>query len=232
VTGTPKGSLAGASTDLRGLLSPDVPIQGPRPLCLPFAVGAGHEAALAPRANLITALAPEALWWRCTHLGQTSASGVRFRDLGTALVDSGQPDLSEWPYNPMLGAGTEEPPPSLAPPPWKTAIIRDVVLAHDRQEGEIEAYLAAGSPVVVVIELTQEFDVPGVGGLIAIPGIRAPAGDYHAVLIVGAATHPTEGRCFLIRNSWGPGWGAGGYAWLPVGYLEGFATQAGVVTVP
>lgn len=231
MTRTPTTSLARPATDLRGLLPPDVPSQGPRPLCLPFAVGADLVAALASRGNPITALAPEALWWRCTQLGQTSATGVRFSDVGRALTDVGQPNLVEWPYNPSLGAGTEDPPSSLAPPPWKTAVVRDVVLAHDGREGGIEGHLSAGTPVVLVVELTSEFEVPGVEGLIEIPDIRASAGDYHAVLIVGAAPHPRVGRCFLIRNSWGPGWGAGGYAWLPVGYLEGFATQAGVVTV-
>ncbi|MEW5705145.1 MAG: hypothetical protein AB1781_11265 [Pseudomonadota bacterium] len=36
-------------------------------------------------------------------------------------------------------------------------------------------------------------------------------------------------RHLLIRNSWGDGWGLGGYAWLPVAYLESFAVQAGLV---
>jgi C1A family cysteine protease len=63
-----------------------------------------------------------------------------------------------------------------------------------------------------------------------LPGVKAPPGDYHAVVVVGASDHPTKGfRRLLIRNSWGSGWGAAGYAWLPTNYLISFGAEAAVV---
>jgi C1A family cysteine protease len=103
-------------------------------------------------------------------------------------------------------------------------------LAHDGIEAEIEDLLAAGRPVVLVIEVTAEFENANAYGTIEIPDIRSPAGDYHAVLVVGAATRPVRGRCLLARNSWGEFWGAGGYGWLPMDYLIAYAIQAATVT--
>jgi C1A family cysteine protease len=79
----------------------------------------------------------------------------------------------------------------------------------------------------VIVELTGEFEKPSADGEIAVPDLLAPVSDYHAVLAVGAATN-TAGtiRRLLIRNTWGPGWGAGGYGWLPLDYLIAFAVQA------
>lgn len=94
----------------------------------------------------------------------------------------------------------------------------------------VEEALAAGLPLVLVIEITQEFEQAAARGEIAVPHLTAPDGDYHAVLAVGAET-VTDGSCrrLLIRNTWGPAWGAGGYGWLPLDYLISFAVQAAVI---
>ncbi len=101
-------------------------------------------------------------------------------------------------------------------------------LAHDGIEEHIEDALTAGLPVVVVLEITDQFENPAPDGEIDVPPLTAPVNDYHAVTAVAAATNATgTARRLLIRNSWGPGWAAGGYGWLPYDYLVAFAGTGG-----
>ena len=225
-------SRARPAVDLRPLLDPVLIAQGPRPVCVPFAVGAGHEAcraAHAPAGAPPEPLAPEAIWWYCSGRGQTSAQGVLLLDAGSALAQAGQPTMTTWPYEPGLGIGTQPPPKAVGQPPWHTAQLHEIALAHDGAEDQIEDTLAAGTPVILIIEITDEFYDADGDGHIGVPNLRVPPGDYHAVTVVGAATHPSRGRLLLLRNSWGEYWGAGGYGWLPITYLVAFAAQAAVV---
>ena len=105
-----------------------------------------------------------------------------------------------------------------------------VSLAHDGVEDAIEVELASSRPVALVLEVTTELESPDGDGEIGIPSVTAAIGDYHAMLVVGAATepHPLRRR-LLVRNTWGPLWGLGGYAWLPMEYLRNFAVDASAI---
>ncbi len=225
-------SLARPSIDMRPFLRGATRDQGPRPLCVPISVSGAHQGARI-RSGAITPepLAPEPLWAHCVELGQVSSLGTTLKAVGDALSVHGQPPLLAWPYNPDLGIGTEGPPPSAsAAASWYQAQVVDVPLAHDGIESLLEDALAVSLPTVVVIEVTKEFETANSQGVITVPPLDSPAGDYHAVLAVGATTDSVAGlRCLLIRNTWGLGWGAGGYGWLPLDYLIAFAVQAGVV---
>lgn len=176
-------------------------------------------------------MAPEAVWWRCTNLGQVASGGMLLEDGGDALSCTGQPALAEWPWNSSLGVGTEDPPPAVGQPPWHRATMVSLPLSHDGIESDVEDALASGYPVILVIEVTAEFDNADADGTIELPDIRSPAGDWHAVLVIGAANDDVRGRRLLIRNSWGEYWGAGGYAWLPMDYLVVNANQAAVIRI-
>ena len=215
--------------DLRALIASSLMDQGARPVCVPFALSLAHDAAASLPSE--PAMAPEAIWWRASTLGQVAAGGMLLADAGDALRQLGQPALLDWPFNPSLGAGTEPPPLTAGAAPWRTATMINLPLAHDGVENDLEAALSQGSPVVLLVEVTAEFERPTPVGLIDVPDIRSPSGDYHAVVVVGAATYPGRGRHLLIRNSWGVYWGAGGYGWLPVDYLIANAVQAATVSV-
>lgn len=222
-------SLLLAPVDLRHLLAPGLRAQGPRPLCLPFSVSAAHEAARAAAAPA-EVLAVEPLWQYCVHVGAASHDGTTLHAVVAAAGAAGQTLETAWPYNSTLGAGTEPPPATATVGSFRTAELFDVPLAHDGLEEHLEDALAVGMPVVVVLEITAEFENPSADGEIDVPPLTAPVSDYHAVTAVGAETNAVGTvRRLLIRNSWGPGWGAGGYGWLPYDYLVAFAVQAAAV---
>jgi C1A family cysteine protease len=54
-------------------------------------------------------------------------------------------------------------------------------------------------------------------GVAAMPGVGESALGGHAVM---AAGYDDASSRFLVRNSWGAGWGMGGYFTIPYGYLE------------
>lgn len=215
--------------DLRARISSLLMSQGPRPLCVPISLSLAHDALDGSGPTVDAAKAPEAIWWHCAQRGQTHPDGMGLNHAGDALADSGQPPLSQWPWNPNLGYGTEDPPTIAGAPPWQQARTYVFEPAHDGVEDRIEDTLGAGYPLVLVVEVTKEFEDPAPDGSINVPDIRSPAGDYHAVLVVGATTDPAKGRRLLIRNSWSEAWGAAGYGWLPLDYLVANAVQAAVV---
>jgi hypothetical protein len=91
-----------------------------------------------------------------------------------------------------------------------------------RRIGGVDPHSGAPGPVLRQLRARAPMD--------AVPAITSPLGDYHAVVAVGAATS-TDGttRRLLVRNSWGPGWGVGGFGWMPLEYLTAFAVEAAVL---
>lgn len=223
-------SLARPAVDLRHLLASPVRHQGPRPLCVPFSIAAAHEATRVqmgePGAEM---LAVEPLWQHCLDNGQAGHGGTTLTAGREAVLAKGQTAEAWWPYNDTLGAGTE-PEPAASHAAWYKAVTVETPLAYDGIEDLIEDALVVGLPLLLVIELTQHFEGPSADGEIALPALTAPVGDYHAVLTLGAATSADgTSRRLLIRNTWGSGWGAGGYGWLPLDYLIAFAVQAATI---
>ena len=211
-----------SDTDLRGNL-PRPADQGPRPLCLAFAVTGAHDASCLGDGE--SARAVEALWNHCVRNGRAEAAGTTLAAVLDAVAMDGQPCAVDWPFNPVLGVGTESPPEGCGERPWRTARFRELPLAHDGVERGIEQELAQDRCVVLVLEIGDEFTLPNADGFVAVPDLSSDMGDYHAVLAVGAVS-AASGRHLIVRNSWGSGWGVEGHCLLPMEYLAAFAVQA------
>ncbi|MGI8667490.1 MAG: C1 family peptidase [Jatrophihabitans sp.] len=214
------------AVDLTSQISSDVMDQGPRPTCVACALAAAHEA---ERSGFEAAIEP--IWWRLREWGLAGHDGTTLGSAGHALPHTGHCDADLWPYNDSLGFESEPPPASAGIPPWTRANLSPVVIAHDGVEDAVEHELADGHPVVLVIEISANFRTPDLDGYVTVPPITAPAEGYHAVVVTGAWTDLTHGRVFLIRNSWGEFWGAGGYGLLPVEYLINFGAQAARILI-
>jgi hypothetical protein len=89
-------------------------------------------------------------------------------------------------------------------------------------------WLASNGPILTRLSVDQTWDqaVQSDGNLDTYNAATARGG--HAVALVGY----TADR-FIVRNSWGTGWGDGGYAYASLAYAEEAFTEAyGVTTAP
>jgi C1A family cysteine protease len=84
--------------------------------------------------------------------------------------------------------------------------------------GQIRACLASGYPFVFGFMAYESIESRAVSktGVIPMPKAQERALGGHVVLAVG---YDDEARRILIRNSWGPKWGDGGYGSMPYGYV-------------
>jgi len=79
--------------------------------------------------------------------------------------------------------------------------------------------LAEGFPFVFGFMIYDGFMTPDVGksGILSMPGPTEIFQGGHAVCAVG---YDMEAKTVLVRNSWGPGWGQGGYFTMPFAYIS------------
>jgi len=188
--------------------------QGERPTCLAFAVTATHEVKRIKPGQLVEGLSEEALYWGCKRTDANARRGTSFRSAHVALDRWGQPLERVLPYN-ATKDDTRRPRmiPGAGGSGWFKAALRAVRVLETAIKSEIDA----GVPVAVGLLLTDGFH-RGLAGHIPAPAAGEKTLGGHAVTIVGYDERAL--RVFIIRNSWGPGWGNGGYGYLPYSYLS------------
>ena len=174
-------------------------------------------------------LCTEFLHWAAKQrdpFGQ-SAEGTTLDAAAGTLRDLGQPPEECWPYDP----GRDQISAGYAPPPKACEMARARRLDGGRALATtttaLRIALDSGEAVLLGVRLYKTWFTPTPDGRIAIPrqGDRLLGG--HAVLLVGYVEGEGEGGgYFLVRNSWGADWAAGGYGFLPYAYVEAHGLQA------
>jgi C1A family cysteine protease len=119
-----------------------------------------------------------------------------------------------WPYD--ITKFAVKPP----APCYVDAQMHRTVTAHNIAQNlaSIQASLASNVPVVIGIEVFESFETQQVAntGIVPMPQPNEQLLGGHCVLLVG---YNNASQRFIVRNSWGTGWGAGGYFYIPYAYI-------------
>lgn len=142
-------------------------------------------------------------------------SGAMIRDGIKSVAKLGVcPEVPDWPYD--ITKFTRKPP-AMA---FKHALAHQAV-SYSRlisSASQLKGCLASGYPFVFGFGVYESFETPEVAktGVVPMPAPTERQLGGHAVMAVGY-DEPTQR--FIVRNSWGPGWGMKGYFTMPYAYL-------------
>jgi hypothetical protein len=197
--------------DLRHLFGP-VRDQGQRPTCLAFAASDTHAALR----DAWEPLSCEYIFFHAQkRAGRTAKDGATLPSMLEALRQDGQPHEAGWPYLLTLPADLTQ----WRPPAGVTPLYRRAGESGADTVDAIVAELEQDRPVLTLIRLSRSFDWIGADSIIDPGPTEQP--EYlrrHAVVAVGHGEAKGQ-RAVLVRNSWGAGWGDGGYGWLTEKFL-------------
>lgn len=141
-------------------------------------------------------------------------AGAEIRDGIKTIAQAGVCTEKTWPYKISKFASK----PSTAA--YKEALAHTAVTYKrlNQTSVELKACLASDSPVVFGFSVYESFESAAVAksGNVPMPKKSEQLLGGHAVLLVGY--DDTKGR-WIVRNSWGTGWGQVGYFTMPYAYL-------------
>ena len=143
-----------------------------------------------------------------------SDSGAQIRDGIKSVAHQGDCPESEWPYD--IEKFTQKPPPHC----YQSA-LKDRALSYQRvaqSVNQMKGCLASGYPFVFGFTVYDSFEGTHVAqtGVVPMPGPNEQILGGHCVTAVG---YDDAHQRFLIRNSWGVGWGMQGHCTMPYAYL-------------
>jgi C1A family cysteine protease len=204
------------SVDLRGPNMPDVYDQGQLGSCTANAAAglmqyerrkAGHAPDFVP-ARLFVYYEERVIEGT---VGEDS--GAQLRDAAKVLATSGVCPETDWPYD--ISTFTRPPTPQMFVDAAPHKAVRYARVAQDLTH--LKATVAAGNPIMFGFTVYASFESAEVArtGVMPMPKRGEQILGGHATLIVG---YDDAHSAFLVRNSWGSGWGQGGYFWMPYPY--------------
>jgi C1A family cysteine protease len=143
-----------------------------------------------------------------------SDSGAQIRDGIKVVAKQGVPPETDWPYD--IAKFAQKPPPNAF-----TDALKDRAVSYSRLArtlGQMKGCLASGYPFVLGFTVYDSFETQQVAqtGIVPMPAAGEGVLGGHAVMAVG---YDDSQQRFIVRNSWGTGWGMQGYFTMPYAYL-------------
>jgi C1A family cysteine protease len=144
----------------------------------------------------------------------SSDSGAMIRDGIKSVAKQGACPETLWPY--VIANFAEKPPHACY-----TSALQNKVKVYQRLSQnltQMKACLADGYPFVFGFTVYESFESQAVAqsGTVPMPGPSESVLGGHCVLAVG---YDDAQQRFIMRNSWGTGWGQQGYFTMPYAYL-------------
>lgn len=191
--------------------------QGQRPTCIAFAVSDGHAHM---RVFGTRYLSPEYLFYCASQrqLPDNHHNGVHTSAVVEALARDGQPYEEHHPYRPGLYPTADLPVPDM---PFSHQTYQSGWIYEPFSDAAVLKILTDGRSVLIALRITDKFftitpDQPILAGHVNSDQIVG----VHAVVVVGYGKDSGDNPYLKVRNSWGEGWGSGGYGWVPVTYVQ------------
>jgi len=195
--------------------------QGDRPTCVAFAVSAAHEWAAADQ----IVRSPEDAMWAGHQVG--TVPGREEISVAWALAgldQHGHATEHAWPYG--LPRWHDGRPAAAHDPANRRALPATRALPGAGFEAVADE-LSHGRPVVLTLRVVRAAWRQPDGTIDAEPNRKTPGN--HAVLAVGSLSSPDR---IVVKNSWGPHWGDGGYGHVTRRYLDHYGLRAHVLETP
>lgn len=205
------------SADLRASCPPAYD-QGNLGSCTANALGAAHQYDQMRQAE-VGAFMPSRLFIyyneRVIEHTINSDAGAMLRDGIKTIVSQGVCPEKSWPY--VLSKFASKP-----PKVCYSAALKSQGLIYQRLDQTdllaLKGCLGEGLPFVFGFSVYESFETAEVAtsGVAPMPGVSERLLGGHAVMAVG---YDDYAQRFLVRNSWGVGWGQQGYFTMPYAYL-------------
>ncbi len=141
-------------------------------------------------------------------------SGAQIRDGIKSVVTIGAPPETDWPYD--IQEFIQQPP-AIAYSDAKMDLVSSYARVAQNLT-QMQGCLAEGYPFVFGFTVYESFESEPVAktGIVPMPASGEAVQGGHCVVAVG---FDDSERAFIIRNSWGTGWGIKGYCLMPYEYL-------------